>query len=263
MKCETLQFDLPLYLDDILSDEQRDAIDAHLPSCPLCRLRLDEYRELRNDLRMIASPQIPSDLLQSVRNSVETTVGVPTISIGSAPPKSFAELFRYWLMPYSVGTVTALVMTFALLTNLISTRNAVNEIAVNQNPSTETTMLLAEANTASIREELSLPDGYTTLALEGNTPRVNPAGTLFALTKSIVRGEMEDEEVVIVADVFGNGLARISEIVDPPSNEKALRELERAFQTDPDEAPFLPQRMQPDSTAVRVVLKIQRVDVVD
>ena len=74
-------------------------------------------------------------------------------------------------------------------------------------------------------------------------------------------GEMSDEEVVVVADVFGNGIANIAEVVDPPEDEAAMRELRRAFETNPEEAPFLPSRISEDSDAVRVVLKIQRVDV--
>jgi hypothetical protein len=263
MKCESLQFDLPLYLDDVVTEEKRAAIDAHLPTCPLCRVKLDEYRALRNELRHSPVPEISAELLRSVRNAVAAEVSAPTIQIGSARPKTFWEMVNYWLMPYSVGTVAALILTFALLTSLSSTRDAVDDLAMKKNSASDSTILLAKSDDMSIREEMSLPGDYTKVALEGKTPQVNPAGALFALTKSIVRGEMEDEEVVVVAEVFGNGLARISEIVDPPGNARAMRELEKAFQADPGKAPFLPPKLEPNTKAVRVVLKIQRVDVKD
>ena len=43
-----------------------------------------------------------------------------------------------------------------------------------------------------------------------------------ALTKSFVRGEMKDEEVVVVADVFGNGLAQIAEVIEPPKDAQTF-----------------------------------------
>ncbi len=261
MKCDNLQFDLPLYYDEGLSDEQRASIDAHLPECPLCRLKLDEYRLLQKELRMVEKPAIPLGLLQSVRNSVAAQTSAPTIDISYAPQKSLKEIFDYWLMPYTVGTIGALIMTFVVLTSLGSTRSATTEIALNENA--EPTMLFANSNSDPAYRDLSPADDYTKVALEGHAPRVNPAGALVALTKSIMRGEMQDEEVVIVADVFGNGLARISEVVEPPSNANAMRELEKAFDTDPSKAPFLPPTLEPHSNAVRVVLKIQRVDVIN
>ena len=72
---------------------------------------------------------------------------------------------------------------------------------------------------------------------------------------------MNDEEVVVVADVFGDGLANLREIVEAPSDDDAMRELERAFRTSPEEAPFLPAKISKGSDAVRVVLKIHRVEV--
>ena len=93
MNCESLQLDLPLYLDDVLSDEERSEIEAHLPACPLCRLKLDEYRRLKNDLRMVRNPGIPANVLQKVRNSVASEMGTPTIKIGPPPPDSIWDRF--------------------------------------------------------------------------------------------------------------------------------------------------------------------------
>ncbi len=259
MKCESLQFNLPLYIDDVLSAEDRLSIERHLPACPLCRHKLDEYRGLRNELRMTASPVLPVNLLDSVRNSVACRIGEPTILTGPAPAKSFWEVINYWLMPYSVGTAAALLFTVALLAGLGSTKNAADSLA--GDAASEQPVLLANSNIDQFNQELSLGTDYTEIAVAGNTPEVNPAGALFALTKSIVRGEMKDEEVVVVAEVFGNGLAKISEVVEPPNNARSMRELEKAFQTDPDKAPFLPLKFEQNSKAVRVVFKIQRVDV--
>jgi hypothetical protein len=93
------------------------------------------------------------------------------------------------------------------------------------------------------------------------SPSLNPQGALVAFTKSLVRGEMRDDEVVVVADVFGDGLANVAEIVEPSRDKRAVDELQKALQTDPAYAPFVPAEMDQRSETVRVVLRIQSVNV--
>ncbi len=262
MKCENLQFNLPLYFDDALSNDERESIDRHLPACPLCRHRLAEYLELRNELRSMALPMIPDNVLQSVRSAISSETEMPAIQIGTLKTESHWDRLRYWMMPYSVGTASALVLSFVLLSALLTTKSATDKLII-RNKSLDSPIILANSNANDVRDELTLPYEYTSVVLARDTPKVNPTGALFALTKTLIRGEMEDEEVVLVADVFGNGLARIAEVVEPPSSAKAMRELEKAFQTDPQKAPFLPPKIEGNSDAVRVVVKIQQVEVVD
>lgn len=108
-----------------------------------------------------------------------------------------------------------------------------------------------------------LPQDYAIarLAISRESPSVNPQGALIALTKSLVRGEMRDEEVVVVADVFGNGLAQIAQVVEPPDDRRTIEELEKALESDPAYAPFVPASFDKRSDRMRVVLKIQNVNV--
>ncbi len=86
--------------------------------------------------------------------------------------------------------------------------------------------------------ELSAADfAAARISVSGNSPSVNPQGALIALTKSIMRGKMKDDEVVVVADVFGSGLAQIAEVVEPSKDINAVRELEKALKNNPDYAP--------------------------
>ena len=101
------------------------------------------------------------------------------------------------------------------------------------------------------------------LPIADESPRLNPTGALLALTKSIVRGKMKDEEVVVVADVFGNGIARIAEVVEAPRDRRSMRDLEKALSDDPSFAPFVPANQDNRSDVVRVIFKIQRVDVIE
>ena len=111
--------------------------------------------------------------------------------------------------------------------------------------------------------ELSAADfAAARISVSGDSPSLNPQGALVALTKSIVRGKMKDDEVVVVADVFGSGLAKIAAVVEPSKDINAVRELEKALKTNPDYAPpFVPAKLDQRSDTVRVIFKIQSVNV--
>ena len=72
---------------------------------------------------------------------------------------------------------------------------------------------------------------------------------------------MKDDEVVVVAEVFGNGLAKIDEVVEPSRNRRAVGELEKALQSDPSFAPFVPADLDNRPESVKVIFKIQSVNV--
>ena len=267
MNCENLQFNLSVYLDDILTVEERATVDEHLVQCPLCREKSAQLQSLRNSLRVMARPEMPNDLLVSVRNRVALETG----KIERKPESIFTENFREWLlmrfMPYSVGTVVAVVLTFGLLWVLLLNADKIgrNDEIARLQPIGKSTVLLADTN---LNERLSESEFGATdfdaprLAISGESPSVNPQGALIALTKSFVRGKMKDDEVVVVAEVFGDGLARIEEVVEPSRNRRAVRELEKALKSDPNYAPpFVPAHLDQRSDTVRVVFKIQSVNI--
>ena len=278
MSCKDLQEAIALYADrhgsDALAENVRADLAVHLAACPVCRARLAEFQALQNDFRSVttaARPAIPSDLMNSVRNSVAVELKTPAREKQSYV---YSEGFRRWLqfrfMPYAVGTVASIFLTISLLLTLLSTRDAVNEAgfaSVNSTSGAASSSVLLAANNNPLMngEPLITPAEYAALRLPvaNESPSVNPTGALVALTKSIVRGEMHDEEVVVVADVFGNGVARISEVVEAPRNRRDLQALEKALQQDPNDPAFLPAVYDKRSDVVRVVLKIQHVDVVE
>jgi len=265
MKCENLQLNLPVYLDDCLSNEERDLLDGHLASCPLCRQKLADFQSLRADLRVLARPELPNDLLFSMRQRVAQEVK-------TEPSKSstiFTEVFKEWLqmrlMPYSVGTAMSLILGFMLLWTLLSAaripeRNV--ELAKYEPPIKSSVNSNSEAFAPGNDFELNAADyAAARLSVSGDSPSLNPKGALVALTRSIVRGNMKDDEVVIVADVFGDGLAQIAEIVEPSGDIQAVHELEKALRKDPNYTPFLPASFDHRSETVRVIFKINRVDI--
>ena len=81
------------------------------------------------------------------------------------------------------------------------------------------------------------------------------------MTEAFVNRKTKEDEVVVVADVMSDGLANIEEVVEPLDDETTVYELERAMQKNSSDAPFVPAFLDRRADSVRVVLKIQRVEV--
>lgn len=262
MRCSDVKSDLPLYSDDILSVAERADLDAHLDTCPLCRQALSEYQEVKNELRSLARPAMPEAFLTSLRAAVAAEL-VPAIR---TPVFHVIEdrrnWFDTWMMPSAVGTLASLVFGLFILWGILSSARDPGDFISRTTPVKP--VILASSN-PMIGEEsmdiLAAEYATTRLSIAGESPSVNPQGALVALTKSLVRGEMRDDEVVVVAEVFGNGLARISEVVEPSANSRAIEDLEKALESDPVYAPFVPASFDGRSDRMRVVLKIQNVNV--
>jgi hypothetical protein len=262
MKCENLQFNLSIYSDGYLTEDERGLIDAHLAQCHLCRQKSDDLLKLKNDFRAMARPEIPNYVLNSVRNAVELRIAQRQYSIFGS--QNFHRWLELRLMPYGVGVVASLLTAFLLLGTLLSGIQQPIETA-KLDPAFPSAVMLSNSKKLPGFEwnEVALnPRDFaqSRISVSGESPSVNPAGALIALTRSLVRGEMKDEEVVVVADVFSNGLAQIAEVVEPPGDTQLLRDLDKAL-ADPAYAPFVPASFDKRADSVQIVLKIQRVDV--
>ena len=267
MSCEDLQFNLPIYLDDILSEAERVGVEKHLAQCPVCRCKLTDFQKLRNDLRILPRPALSHEKLTAMRNRVTQQAESKQGIFASFVSEERREWMQMRLMPYTVGTAASLLFTITLLWSLLSAAyipEKTAELAKNEAP-LKSPVLLANPTLENYGNDFELnPANFaaTRYSVSGNSPSLNPQGALVALTKSIVRGKMKDDEVVIVADVFGDGLAQIAEIVEPSSDVQAVYELEKALKNDPRyAAPFVPANMDRRSDTVRVIFKINRVDI--
>ncbi len=259
MKCENLQFNLSLYIDDILEDEERGIVDKHLAQCPLCRQKLDDFWALRQSFRQFSQPVMPNNLLASVKTAMRTelTPNIPKKHFFFS--KGFLDFLQMHVMPYAVGTAASLFVGFSLLSILLSNSNTFqrsDSFGIGQ------ITVLAPSQSCSGDCEITPADFAAGRGLvSSESPSINPQGALAAMTKAFVNGKGKGNEVVVVADVFGNGLANIEEIVTPLDNEQAVYELEKAMNMNSIDAPFVPAFLDRRADSMRVVLKIQRVDV--
>lgn len=267
MKCENLQFNLSLYIDDILTDEERAAVETHLDSCPLCRQKRDDYAALRQSLRRAAAVQVPADLLGSVKNAVAVELRPESFGFSGRNAyfsRPFIEFLQMRVMPYAVGSAAALLFAFSMLWLLVpgAADRSNAELAQARNDSAAVLLTNGASPAITDRFEIS-PDEVVAerISVSSESPSVNPQGALVALAKSLTGGKIKGDEVVVVADVFGNGLANIEEVVEPLDNEQTVYELEKALEKTSFDAPFVPAFLDRRADSVRVVLKIQRVDV--
>ena len=260
MKCSELQSNLALSAAGSNGDLESDVLKSHLETCPLCRQQFDEFREIANGLRLMRRPEISAKLKNSIRQNVRSemrkdqTVWLPISS-------DIREWLTMSFMPYSVGVCASLIVSLTFLTMMfsgmlkpvvspISKGGSSTLLASNRSPFDDTSADISPSEYAKTR-----------LGFGQESPSINPHGALIALTRSLVRGGMKDDEVVVVADVFGNGLAQIAEVVEPSRDRRAVSELEKALDSDPSFAPFVPTSLENRPESVRVVLKFQSVNV--
>ncbi len=261
MNCEDLQLSLSLYSDGLASPEEEAAVDSHLTTCPLCRQKLDDYRALRADLRQLSNPVAPIELTSTVKTAVRTEIVRTRRSYFGGFSPNLIEFLKMQVMPYAVATASAIVIGLTLLWMLLSNANVqYGDLASRQE---FTPIFMPPTPTTSNIGDTITPSGLAAerLSVSGESPSINPQGALIALTKSLARGHMKDDEVVVVADVFSDGLASVEEIVVPLDDSRALLELEKALGRDSEDAPFVPAVLDKRADSVRVVLKIQRVNV--
>jgi len=255
-KCEELQFDLPLYFDGSLTAEERVAVDAHLPECPLCRQKLSEFESISSSFKAFARFAAPEDLVGAIRASIAAELATSTVTTPVFRLIDRRRSWRdIWLVPSTVGALATVIIGFSLL-SFILTAPPVPLSARNATGASSAPVFVATNYDLTPGEYAN-----SRLAIAGESPSINPKGALVALTKSLVRGEMRDDEVTVVADVFGNGLAEIAEVVEPSHDKHAVEELQRALGSDASLAPFVPADIDQRSDRIRVVLKIQSVNV--
>ena len=263
MKCSEVKSELPLYSDDILTSTERAELDSHLDTCPLCRQSLSEYQSIKNGLRSLARPSLSKASLATLRSLVAAELTPSFIGPTFRLVDERRNWLETWMFPSAVGTFASLLFGVFMLWGILSTAPDPSSFIADSSTKMPAPTRLASGNPL-VPDALDLTASEyasTRLAIAGESPSVNPQGALVALTRSLVRGEMNDEEVVVVADVFGNGLARIAEVVEPPADDRAIKQLEKALESDPVYAPFVPASFDGRSENMRVILKIQNVNV--
>ena len=257
INCSDIENNLRLYSDGRLSASENEHVKQHLATCPVCRQQHADLLEIRAGMRRLTRPEMPAAVQRRVRLAVTAER-----RRGENMWYRLAPDVRTWitraLMPYSVGAVASVVIGLSFLALL---PYGIRKPMAPANYSDTRFLLASNRDPFGNVDDLN-PSSYarTRLDVASESPSVNPQGALVALTKSFVRGGMKDDEVVVVADVFGNGLAQITDVVES-RDQHTVAELQKALETDPSFAPFVPSSVDNRSDTVKVVLRLQSVDV--
>jgi hypothetical protein len=274
MSCDEIQESLALYFDDGLTADARSACDAHLDVCPVCRARQAELRSIARSLGMLAVPTMPADLVGSVNQALlaqadarrrrEKTTFADTVG------DLMGDLMSAWLQPraarYAFSSLVSLLLFAAVFLALRPHMIALHEaaLAVDEAAIARTSADLLAAG-YDINQPISSAS-YAALRAPYNaqSPSLNPSGALATLawspSRTHNRGRGSADDMVVVADVFSNGVASLTDVMQAPRDRRMLDELQKALRQD---AAFVPASLDRRPETMRVVFSVQRVEVRD
>jgi hypothetical protein len=263
MTCSESQKAFTPYLDGALSHEAGAALSEHVGVCPVCRHQLEETRALVRGLSLMARPAPPPDLAASIRDALI----IERAARNATPRLTPAERVAHWvgarLMPYSVGVVYSVVLFIAVFGALKQ------KLVVLRN--------LAEAQALENGQQPRWDDGRggydvtrplspdLAAAARANwgpeSPTLNPRDTLAAMTVAPPGdGNPDDDDMIVVADVYSNGSAVLTEVVEPPRDRRVVEDLQNALRKNPA---FVPASLDRRPQTMRVVFVLQKMNVAE
>ena len=265
MTCLESQKAFSPYLDGALTREASAALAEHVGACPVCRHQLEETRAIVRGLSLMARPAPPPGLSAAIRDALvierAATERTPRLSV----PERVARWLGARLMPYSVGAVYSAVLFVAVFGGLRQQvevlRNIAEAQALESGRPYSVTWVDGRGG-YDVTRPLS-PDlaAASRAAFGPESPTLNPRGALAALTLTPPRdGSPDDDDMIVVADVYSNGSASLAEIVEPPRNRRMVEDLQDALRKSPA---FVPASLDRRPQTMRVVFVLQKMNVAD
>ncbi|HVG32259.1 MAG TPA: zf-HC2 domain-containing protein [Pyrinomonadaceae bacterium] len=261
MSCEEIQRTLSSYIDDALALPLRAACDRHLEQCPVCRAELAELRALTRSLSSLTRPVAPPDLALSITDAL----AIEAAALRREPRLPLSVHVVRWLqprlMPYTIGTFASLLLFISLFSALRPHLIALREAEIATREATLYKVFVPRSGEYDITQPVSpeaLSRSRAPFAVE--SPSLNPRGALAALALSHARGHSGDEEddMVVVADVFSDGQASLAGVVQAPRDRRMLEDFQVALREGPA---FVPASYDRRPQTMRVVFVVQKVSV--
>jgi len=236
-------------------------IEEHLDRCPVCRAEAAGLRSLTRNLSLLTPPAPPSDLNEVISNAL----AIEAAARRQQPNPSLAyRVLRFIeprVMPYSVGSFASVIMFFLMFTALrphfVALREAAaaprNGVFVLQTPNYDLYKPVTPESFAADRAPFGV-----------ESPSLDPKGALAALTVSYARPHAntdgDADDMIVVTNVFSNGVASLADVVQPPRDKRMLAEFESALR---ENAAFVRASLDGRPDTMRVVFAVQKVDVDD
>jgi hypothetical protein len=267
MSCDEIQKSLSLYVDDGVSAGMRAVCYQHLEVCPVCRAQLADLRAIRHGLGTLTRPALPANFIQSINKALVTEAAAQR----ARPATTFADVIATVLQPrltrYAFSSLASLILFSVVFLALGPHVRALHDAA---RAFEESSAIAANQREPfrigfDINQPIS-PENYAALRAPFNTesPSLNPGGALATLTWEPAHqydtGRQNDDDMVVVADVFSNGKASLADVMQAPRDRRMLADFEKALRQN---AAFVPASMDRRPETMRVVFSVQRVDVHD
>ena len=263
MSCDEIQELLTLYSDDGLTPGERARCDHHLEVCPVCRAHVADLRTIRLRLSSLARPAVPADLVPAINHALAAEVSVQKARRNAPAGEAFVDFISVWLQPrlmrYAFSSVASVLLFglvfLALRPHMIALHEAANTFEV-------LTIQTDRLGQFDINEPIS-PTSYAALRTPYNTesPSLNPNGGIATLNMSDTRagnGKRENDDMLVVADVFSNGTASVADVMHAPKDRQLLDDFQAALRNN---AAFVPAALDRRPGTMRVVFSVQRVEV--
>ncbi len=266
MSCDQIQESLSLYSDDGLTPEARATCYRHLEVCPVCRARLAELRSIRRGLALLPRPSLPPDLVPSINQALMAEAATRLARHNTTVGGVISEWLQPLVARYAFSSLASLILfgaVFAALRpQMIALHEAANAFDEGQIAKQRVDLF---GPSYDITKPIS-PESYAALRTPYNaeSPSLNPGGALAMLTWSPVHrhnnSHQDDDDMIVVADVFSNGSASLADVMQAPRDRRMLEDFQKALRKD---AAFVPAALDRRPETMRVVFSVQRVDVHD
>ncbi|HEX8474695.1 MAG TPA: zf-HC2 domain-containing protein [Pyrinomonadaceae bacterium] len=250
MNCEETQKAFSLYVDDALGATARSGVDAHLEVCPVCRVQLNEMRAVVRGLSALPRPVVPTTLAASISDVLMVERAARATKATRPLDVRIARWLEPYLMPYAVGALASLILFVAVVGALRSPLGLLRDLAyadTNFVGGYDVTQPLTPENFAADRAPFAI-----------ESPSLNPRGALAQLAWTPSSGLPGDDDMIVVADVYGNGRASLAAVMEPPRNRRAVEEFEDALRKNPA---FVPASLDRRPQTMRVVFVLQKMNV--
>jgi len=262
ISCKESQKSFSPYLDGVLPRGAAAALDEHLDICPICRSQLEATRSLVRGLSLVTRPAPPANLAGDIRASLV----IERAARAASEPAPLHERAALWvkmrLMPYAVGAVYSMILFVAvfgaLRQQLILLRNLAEARYLEEEHPTLADGRAGYDVTRPLSPDLAVA---ARAPFTSESPTLNPRGALAKLTLAPASdGNPDDDDMIVVADVYGNGRASLAEVVEPPRNRRMVEELQDALRKNPA---FVPASLDRRPQTMRVVFVLQKMNVAD
>ncbi|HEV3468802.1 MAG TPA: zf-HC2 domain-containing protein [Pyrinomonadaceae bacterium] len=266
MTCEESKKAFSPHLDGALSREAGDALGEHLAVCPPCRAELEATRSLIRSLSLVSRPAPPADLAASIASALVIERAARRARPQLPLPVRILRWVEPRVMPYAVGAFYSMLLFVAVFAAIRQPMRLLRNLAEAERleAGLPANAVWVDAGggfdvTRPLSPELSAAAARAPFSVE--SPTLNPRGALaqLALTTPSSRNP-DDDDMIVVADVYGNGRASLAAVVEPPRNPRMLEDLQDAFRQNPA---FVPASLDRRPQTMRVVFVLQKMNVPD